>query len=112
MYGVESRAESASNTIINFQHKKGAHCESIVTSNLLNHYGLELSEPLIFGCGSGLFFAHLPYERLYGAPLTTFRNSPGKIFLNTVKRLKIKIGLHRFYLRKGNAMDELDHLLD
>src|SRR5688572_7675161 len=99
-------------TVIAFHHKKGSHCESIVTSNLLSHYGLELSEPLIFGIGSGLFFAYLPYNKLYGIPLTTFRNSPGKIFLNCVQRLKLKIELHRFYLYKRNAMDDLDDLLD
>lgn len=103
---------SKDKTIIEFRHKKGAHCESIVTSNLLSHYGLELSEPLIFGIGSGLFFAYLPYSKLYGIPLTTFRNSPGKIFLNSVQRLKLKIKLHPFYFHKGNAMSDLDDLLD
>ncbi|MEY4895573.1 MAG: hypothetical protein RI890_372, partial [Actinomycetota bacterium] len=43
--------------IIPFKHQLQAHCESGVTSNLLKHYGLPISEPLAFGIGSGLFFA-------------------------------------------------------
>ena len=105
-------AGTNSRKIIEFRHKKGAHCETIVTSNLLSHYGLELGEPLVFGIGSGLFFAYLPYSKLYGIPMTSFRNSPGKIFLNCVQGLKIKTRLHRFYFIKRNAMDDLDELLD
>lgn len=105
-------AERNGNKVIEFRHKKGSHCETIVTSNLLSHYGLELSEPLVFGFGSGLFFAYLPYSKLYGIPMTSFRNSPGKIFLNCVQLLKIETKLHRFYLNRRNAMDDLDELLD
>jgi len=113
MYQLGSpEAGTRGKTIIEFRHKKGAHCESIVTSSLLTHHGLELSEPLIFGIGSGLFFAYLPYSKLYGLPEISFRNSPGKIFLNSVERLKIKIKLHRFYLYKRTAMNDLDGLLD
>jgi hypothetical protein len=113
VYQLERQATKTDDkTIIDFRHRKGSHCESIVTSNLLSHYGLELSEPLIFGIGSGLFFAYLPYNKLYGIPLTTFRNSPGIFFLKCFQSLQLKIELHRFYLYKRNAMDDLDDLLD
>jgi hypothetical protein len=112
-YKLQSQAiRHDGKTIIDFRHKRGAHCESIVTANLLSHYGMDLSEPLVFGIGSGLFFAYLPYSKLYELPLTTFRNSPGKIFLNCVQRLNLKIKLTPFYLSKRNAMNDLDQLLD
>jgi len=34
---------------IDFQHNQAAHCENGVTSNLLQFYGITLSEPMIFG---------------------------------------------------------------
>lgn len=75
--------------IIPFQHHAQAHCESGVTSNLLQHYGLPISEPLAFGIGSGLFFAHLPFVKVNGVPGTTYRIYPGQIFKNVCKRLGI-----------------------
>lgn len=40
---------------MNFKHTQSAHCESGVTVNLLAHQGLSLSEPMVFGIGSGIF---------------------------------------------------------
>lgn len=82
--------------IIPFQHKSQAHCESGVTSNLLNHYGLAISEPMAFGIGSGLFFGHLPFVKVNGVPGTTYRIYPGQIFKNVCKRLHIKSNTERF----------------
>lgn len=76
--------------IIPFNHQTQAHCESGVTSNLLKHYGLPISEPLAFGIGSGLFFGHLPFVKVNGVPGTTYRIYPGQIFSNVCKRLDIK----------------------
>ncbi len=46
---------------LNFEHHQTAHCENGVASNLLLNKGLKLSEPMIFGIGSGLFFVYLPF---------------------------------------------------
>ena len=35
---------------------KGQHCELAATGTLLNHAGLELTEPMLFGIGQGLYF--------------------------------------------------------
>ncbi|MBK7763217.1 MAG: BtrH N-terminal domain-containing protein [Bacteroidetes bacterium] len=75
--------------IIPFEHKPQAHCESGVTSNLLRFYGLPISEPLAFGIGSGLFFAHLPFVKINGVPGTAYRIYPGQIFKNVCKRLEV-----------------------
>jgi hypothetical protein len=73
-----------------FQHRLAAHCESGVTSVLLAHAGLELSEAMVFGIGSGLFFVHLPVDKLWGLPTTFFRGVPGTIFKKACARLGVK----------------------
>ncbi len=82
--------------IIPFEHKSQAHCESGVTSNLLKHYGVPISEPMAFGIGGGLFFGHLPFVKVNGVPGTTYRIYPGQIFNNVCKRLHIKSDAERF----------------
>lgn len=49
---VTNKTGEKPDTFIHFQH---AHCESGVTTNLLRHYGIEISEPMAFGIGAGLF---------------------------------------------------------
>ena len=49
---------------IDFKHHQAAHCENGVTSNLLKHYGFNLSEPMVFGLGSGLFISYIPFYKL------------------------------------------------
>lgn len=36
----------------------GQHCETTATGTLLNHVGIELSEPMLFGLGEGLGFVY------------------------------------------------------
>lgn len=89
--------------IIPFQHKSQAHCESGVTSNLLKHYGLPISEPMAFGIGSGIFFGHLPFVKVNGVPGTTYRIYPSQIFKNVCKRLHITFESKKF----SNAKDAM-----
>jgi len=93
-----------------FIHHHSAHCESGVTSSLLQNHGLNISEALIFGIGSGIFFAHLFFIKQVGLPLTTYRAHPGSIFRKAVKRLGVKFVTRRFHnAQKG--MDELRRVL-
>lgn len=96
---------------IDFKHKQAAHCESGVTSNILNHYGIELSEPLVLGIGAGLFFSYMPFIKLHGMPVFSFRPLPGQIFSRVTSRLKIKVRQRRF-LNKEKSMKALDALLE
>ena len=95
---------------IDFNHRQFAHCESGVTANLLNHFGVDCSEALAFGIGSGLFFAYAPFIRLNFLPLTTFRTAPGNIFKKASKRLGINTRQQRFKNPMA-AEQELDRLL-
>jgi hypothetical protein len=76
---------------IDFKHNQAAHCENGVTSNLLGHYSIRMSEPMVFGIGSGLFFSYMPFLKLNGIPVVSFRPWPGQIFKRITKRLGLKI---------------------
>jgi hypothetical protein len=76
-----------------FSHIQAAHCETGVASNLLRHYGIELSEPMVFGLASGLSFAYLPFVNINGLPLIAYRTPPRlilKMLSWRIKGLKIK----------------------
>jgi hypothetical protein len=77
-------------------HNAHAHCEIGVTTNLLRQKNIILSEPIIFGIGSGLFFAHLPFVKVGGVPGTTYRAYPGIIFKDVCKRLNITFSSVKF----------------
>ncbi len=94
-----------------FEHLHAAHCESGVSRALFRDAGLDLSEPLVFGIGSGLFFVHVPFFKVMGHPLTSFRSMPGGIFANAAKRLGIRT--HRSsWIRQQPAMASLDAALE
>ena len=96
---------------ITFEHRPAAHCENGVTSNLLRYYGYNYSEPLIFGLSASLFFVHLPFIKLAGFPVTSFRPVPGVIFARVMRLLGFKIH-KRIFLNKNNAVKQLDSLLE
>lgn len=93
-----------------FPHRQTAHCESGVIANLLTYYGLPVSEAMAFGIGGGLFFGYLPFIRINGLPLTTFRTTPGSIFNRVTKRLGIGVA-RSTYKDPDRAMAELDRYL-
>ena len=96
---------------IPFIHRQSAHCESGVTSNLLKHYGLDISEAMAFGIGTGLFFGYLPFIKVNKLPLTTYRCEVGGIFKHLTK--KFKIGVHwQKFKDPMEAMKALDRKLE
>jgi hypothetical protein len=97
---------------IEFEHRQAAHCESGVTSNLLRQSsGGKITEPLAFGIGAGLFFAHIPFIKINNGPAIAFRTLPGLIFNRTCKSLRIPIARKKFS-SKEKASEFLDHCLD
>lgn len=95
---------------LNFEHRPAAHCENGVISNMLRYHGIELSEPMIFGLASGLFFSHMPFVKLSGMAVTSFRTFPGVLFSRISKLLGFKIHTRR-YLREEKAMADLDRII-
>jgi hypothetical protein len=95
---------------IDFKHGQSAHCENGSTSNLLRHYGVDISESLAFGIGSGLFFAYMPFLKHNNLAATSFRPLPGMIFKRTAASLGIKIYRKKFR-NKEASMAALDQTL-
>jgi len=95
----------------NFEHKHAAHCESGVMSSILRHYGLDLSEPMVFGLSSALSFAYLPFVKMGGMPLIAYRNLPKSIIKNIRKNLNVKMKLETFS-SKEKGQKRLEELLD
>jgi len=95
---------------LNIDHKPSAHCENGTIATLLRYEGIKLSEPMIFGLASGLFFAHMPFIKMAGMPVTTFRTFPGILFKRVTKLLGIKTASRR-YINPDNAMHDLDSVL-
>jgi hypothetical protein len=93
-----------------FKHYQHAHCESGVSANLLRHEGINISEPMAFGIGSGIFFGHLPMLKISGVPGTTYRLWPGAIVKFVTKQLGITIHSERFS-DQDKAMKALDDVL-
>lgn len=97
--------------ILNFEHSMSAHCENGVTANLLRFHNIRLSEAMIFGLGSGLFFSFLPFIKMNGAPITSFRPLPGLIFKRVNKALGVKSKTKRYPNKEKGSMQKLDEQL-
>ena len=94
-----------------YKHLQAAHCENGVTTSLLQHYGVhQITEPLAFGIGSGLFFIYIPFMKVNDGPAISFRTMPGMIFKRTCKSLNIPI-LRKKFSSKENAQQALDNRL-
>ena len=91
-------------------HRTSAHCETGVTSALFRDKGVEISEPMVFGIGSGIFFGHLPFVKWTGLPVSTFRSLPGTVFSKAAKRLGAKVVRKRFR-NPQKGMDELRRVI-
>jgi len=73
-------------SVIPFHHAMAAHCESGSVAALLNHAGLTISEPMVFGISAGIFFAYLKIPSMH-FPVFAVRSKPGDIRRNSAKRL-------------------------
>lgn len=92
-----------------FPHRHAGHCETGALTALLRDRALDLSESLVFGIGSGLFFVHLPLVKVGGIPLTAYRVAPRMIIRKACKRLGIDMRTERFRSTEAGryALDRL-----
>ena len=97
--------------MVEFVHEQAAHCESGVLSNLLKFHGLDISEPMAFGLGQGLFFAYIPFIRLNKLPLITYRTTPGRLLTQGAQGLGLELQARQFR-DQAKAMQVLDQLVD
>ena len=93
-----------------FEHDHFAHCESGVMSLMMRHYGMPLSEAMVFGISGALMFAYLPFVKLGGLPLIAYRSLPKSIIKGLQKNLGLTMKMQTFSQpEKGSAA--LDDLL-
>jgi len=97
--------------IVDFKHRQAAHCENGVTSNIFRYYGVDISEAMAFGIGSGLFFIYMPFLKYNGIPVSSFRPLPGMIFKRATRLLGIRI-YRKAFRDKTASMKALDEALD
>jgi hypothetical protein len=97
-------------SIIPFRHIMAAHCESGTVTALLNHHGLEISEPMVFGIASGIFFGYMKAPMM-DFPMFVTRSRPGQIRSKFAKRTGVKF-MSRKFKNPKEAEIELDRLLD
>lgn len=79
-----------------FRHQHAAHCESGVISNLLRHHGVSMSEAMAFGLSSALAFAYLPFIKLSGLPLISYRMPPRAIIKGLLAPLQARFQFETF----------------
>lgn len=95
-----------------FNHLQAAHCENGVTASLLQHFGIhQITEPLAFGIGSGLFFIYIPFLKVNDGPAISYRTMPGMIFKRTCRSLQIPI-LRKKFSSREKAKQALDNRLN
>src|SRR2546422_567731 len=80
-----------------FVHSHASHCESGVMSSLLRHHGLPMSEAMAFGLASALSFAYLPFIRINGLPLVSYRMPPRAIIRGLERSLGLGMRFETFH---------------
>ncbi|MGZ3753753.1 MAG: BtrH N-terminal domain-containing protein [Mucilaginibacter sp.] len=98
---------------LKFNHIQAAHCENGVTTSLLKNIGVtQITEPLAFGIGAGLFFVYIPFFKINNGPVIAFRTLPGLIFKRTCKALGIPVVREKFSSKEKAEAFLNDRLAD
>ena len=74
----------------NFTPFIGQHCETTATGSLMNHIGMNFSEPMLFGLGEGLGFIFWKMK-LMPHPFIGGRTKTGEITVKLCQNLNLKL---------------------
>ena len=96
---------------LTYNHAHFAHCESGVMALIMRHYGLPLSEAMVFGLSGALMFAYLPFVKLGGLPLIAYRRMPGAIIRGLKKNIAMQMKMQTF-TSPDKGTKALDALLE
>ena len=94
--------------INNYPNHRRLHCETGAFVSMMEYYGLEMSEAMAFGIGSGLYFLFTPYIKIMGMTYPIFRSLPLSIIRDASKRL----GLNYHELKFGKDVEKATSTLD
>ena len=88
----------------------GEHCETMTTGNLLQHAGLSLSEPMLFGLGEGLGFGIFTIKSM-PAPFIGGRIRVEEVTKNAANNLGFEVEYRQSRSRK-KAWDNIASFVD
>ncbi|MEE4209859.1 MAG: BtrH N-terminal domain-containing protein, partial [Parvularcula sp.] len=88
----------------------GEHCETVTTGNLLQHAGLSISEPMLFGLGQGLGFGIFSMKSM-PAPFIGGRVKFEEVTRNTAANLGFEVEYRQTRSRK-KAWSNLASFID
>ena len=97
--------------IENYPNERRMHCETGVLVNMLEYYGYNISEPMAFGIGGGMYFLYFPWMKLYGFVLPVLRSKPTNIMRHFTKRMNIGYHEKSYGNNREKAKQELDELV-
>ncbi|TDC95723.1 BtrH N-terminal domain-containing protein [Actinomadura sp. 7K507] len=80
-------------TVMDIDARGGQHCETTTLGVLLRHRGLDLSEPMLFGLGSGLSFIYWDGKNM-GFPFLGGRVKPFELTRNLAAGLGLELRVH------------------
>ncbi|MFD5386802.1 BtrH N-terminal domain-containing protein [Streptomyces sp. NPDC127074] len=80
-------------TVIDLDARATQHCETSALGVLLRHQGLDLSEPMLFGLGSGLSFIYWDSKSM-GFPFLGGRVKPFELTRNLASALGLDLLVH------------------
>jgi hypothetical protein len=80
----------ATTTAVDIDARGMQHCETTALGVLLRHQGLDLSEPMLFGLGSGLSFIYWDSKNM-GFPFLGGRVKPFELTRNLATRLELEL---------------------
>ena len=98
--------------IDNFPNPRRKHCETGTFLNMLEYYGYQISEPMAFGIGSGIYFTYSPFLRMRGVVLPMLRIRPASIVKNFSERMHIGYHGMKYGCKVNKSMRDLDELVD
>ena len=99
--------------IENYPNPRRKHCETGTFLNMLDYYGYRnISEPMAFGIGSGIYFLYSPFLRMRGVILPMLRIKPACIVKNFTERMNIGYHGMQYGCRVNKAMRDLDELVE
>ncbi|MCQ8188271.1 BtrH N-terminal domain-containing protein [Streptomyces rugosispiralis] len=97
-------------SLIDAQPFVGRHCESTTLVNLLRQCDIDLSEPLVFGLGSGLSFGYWHTKKM-PTPFIGGRIRPDRLTANVTDSLGLRLTVRETSSPK-RARERLVHELD
>lgn len=94
-----------------YPNTRRLHCETGAFVSMMKHFGYEISEPMAFGIGSGLYFLYTPLLKLQNTIYPIFRSWPVSIVQNVSRRLQLPYHEKKFKGHPEKAKAELETLI-